>query len=297
MASLCRPEALANLLADLAAQWQPSSLEVVLVLQEYADTVVAEVEARFGAVFRLRVLTVPRRLGLIHARNAGARMTSSEVVAFLDDDVRLRPDWSVSILRPFADPQVGGVCGYVTHGPGFPPRKMRVLRWLGLDPPTYTVNRFGVVRHPLTNFGRVDRPTMWLPGTGCAYRRVVLNAVGEFEPRFSYGFEDSDMGIRVRRAGWRLVLTPTATITHHPSAMHRMSRRQAAHHLEKVRVLAIRRALGEGGWRWRYWLAFLSIELGHVGSGILHRDWRLPIEAWRGAREGMATYGPPGSED
>lgn len=39
------------------------------------------------------------RIGLDIARNAGLRHTSGDIVAYLDDDVTVPPDWMAGLLR------------------------------------------------------------------------------------------------------------------------------------------------------------------------------------------------------
>jgi glycosyltransferase involved in cell wall biosynthesis len=130
----------------------------------------------------VRVLAGPGR-GPAAARNLGWRTATASWIAFLDDDVVPEPGWWEALCRDLdVGPQVGGVQG--------------------------------IVRVPLPA-GR--RPTDWERNTAAlegacwitadmAYRTSVLEAVGGFDERFRRAYrEDTDLAVRVRRAGVDLV--------------------------------------------------------------------------------------------
>ncbi|PFG39947.1 HAD superfamily hydrolase (TIGR01509 family) [Georgenia soli] len=123
------------------------------------------------------------------ARNAGWRVTTTEWVAFLDDDVLLPADWSRRLAADLAaaDETGGGHRVGATQG------------------------------HILVPLPTHRRPTDWERNTAglttalwatadMAYRREALAAVHGFDERFPRAYrEDADLALRVRRAGWRLV--------------------------------------------------------------------------------------------
>ncbi|HEV2773200.1 MAG TPA: HAD-IIIA family hydrolase [Thermoleophilaceae bacterium] len=126
------------------------------------------------------VILGPRR-GPAAARNAGWRAAGAEWVAFLDDDVVPEPDWAQRLLED-----------------------VRSL-------PASVAGSQGVVSVPLP----ADRPrTDWERNVAglerarwatadLAYRRAALAAVGGFDERFERAYrEDSDLGLRLVRAGW-----------------------------------------------------------------------------------------------
>jgi GT2 family glycosyltransferase len=292
LASYRRPDRLANVLGEIARLSRPPVFDVVVVLQGYAESLAAEVAARLGPTIRCTTLEYAQGLGLIAARNIGVRHARGEVVAFIDDDVDLPADWAAALLAPYADPAVGGVAGFVRHGPGFSRWQTAVLRAIGVNPPVYRIDRFGYAFHPLAGFPLAPASAMWLPGGASSYRRRLFTELGPFEEAFVYGFEDVEFGARARRAGWSLRVLPAATVVHHPSVTNRMSRREAVYHMERVRVLAIRKVLQErAGWRRAHWYGFARMLLVHGLSAVAYRDWRLPILALEGALAGKREFG------
>src|SRR3990172_13043137 len=49
--------------------------------------------------------------GASAARDAGLRAASGEIVAYVDSDVAVTPDWLKQIVQPFADPPIGATTG------------------------------------------------------------------------------------------------------------------------------------------------------------------------------------------
>ncbi|HEY2270116.1 MAG TPA: glycosyltransferase, partial [Streptosporangiaceae bacterium] len=132
---------------------------------------------------RTVVVTLEGR-GPAAARNAGWRAAGpTDWVAFLDDDVRVGPDWRDALAADLA---------------GQPDRVAGVQ---------------GVIDVPLP----ADRaPTDWERGTAgladarwitadLAYRRTALLAAGGFDERFPRAFrEDADLALRLLDQGWEL---------------------------------------------------------------------------------------------
>jgi HAD superfamily hydrolase (TIGR01662 family) len=132
---------------------------------------------------RTVVVTLEGR-GPAAARNAGWRAAEpADWVAFLDDDVRVGPDWRAALAADLAGQpdQVAGVQG--------------------------------VIDVPLP---ADRRPTDWERGTAglagarwitadMAYRRTALLAAGGFDERFPRAFrEDADLALRLLDLGWEL---------------------------------------------------------------------------------------------
>ncbi len=107
--------------------------------------------------------------GLNAARNTGVAHTTGALVAFLDDDVRVRPGWLAALLRAAAE-----------H-PGTDVFAGRILAALeGPAPRTC-----GREQPPVTalDLGERDGPARFAWGANMAIRRSALERVGPFDPR------------------------------------------------------------------------------------------------------------------
>jgi N-acetylglucosaminyl-diphospho-decaprenol L-rhamnosyltransferase len=63
-----------------------------------------------------------------------------------------------------------------------------------------------------------EGPVGWSSAPALLLRRVALDSVGGFDPRYAGRFDDLDLADRLGNAGWLTVHVPSATITYHPTA-------------------------------------------------------------------------------
>jgi cellulose synthase/poly-beta-1,6-N-acetylglucosamine synthase-like glycosyltransferase len=92
----------------LALDYPRESLELIVASDGSADATVERARAA-GADL---VLDLPRG-GKVAAQNAGAERASGEIVAFSDANCLWAADALGRLVEPFADPEVGYVCGQV----------------------------------------------------------------------------------------------------------------------------------------------------------------------------------------
>jgi cellulose synthase/poly-beta-1,6-N-acetylglucosamine synthase-like glycosyltransferase len=95
----------------LALDYPPERLEVLVASDGSTDGTEAAVrhfEAETAG--RVRLLALPRR-GKAFALNDGARAARGEILVLTDANTLLESESLRHLVAPFADPQVGGVCG------------------------------------------------------------------------------------------------------------------------------------------------------------------------------------------
>ncbi len=191
---------LPGLFASFDAQTRPFD-EVVVVDNGSTDGSVEWLRARDG----VRLIELGRNTGFAFAANRGVEAAAAcEVVALVNTDVELAPDWLARVLtRLEGDLRLGSVA-----------TKMVLMEPAGvLDDCGDVLRRDGVAEqrgHGRADDGRWDAPgEVFSACAGAAgYRRAALLEVGGFDEKLFAYLEDVDLGLRLRMAGWRCAYEP-----------------------------------------------------------------------------------------
>ena len=182
--------------------------EIVVVDDGSQDNTleVAEGKATLGEV---TIVRSPHNRGCPHARNLGLAQARGEIIAFIDADGFAATDWLRHIVNAFAkDATIGGVASTV-----FFAANPLVINGAG-----GTVNRQGWAADLCMNesYERAEivSQALYPMGCGMAMRRSAIERVGTFDDRMLNYYDDVDYGVRLWRAGYRVVVAPDAWIDH-----------------------------------------------------------------------------------
>lgn len=215
--------------------------------------------------------------GISASRNAGLRAASSDVVAFVDDDAAVDPDWLPRIVEPFAAAEnVLGAGGAVV------PDWESDARWLPDE-------LLWVVGCTYAGHSEVSGPIRNPIGCNMAFRRRELCAIGGFSAEFGKRgaapstCDETEVCLRLERAhgSGRLVFIPDARVRHHiPAArigLEALVRRCVSEGSSKGRLRRLygRTALGPER---AYAMKLVAHRVPRLlSSGIVTRD-RRPIQ-------------------
>ncbi len=197
-------------------------------------------------------------------KNAGMEAARADIVAFVDDDVEVAPDWAERILEPFADEGVGLVSGpaLIPEGIGM------VARLAGAALQSAAA---GYVAGRYRRDAESPRPIRWSRIIGCnmAYRRRIWDEIGGFDPAFWPG-EEMLAAYRAGRRS-RIIFYPRAWVFHYPRTTLRGF---------------IRQMYGYGATRIRLIRAGVDLEPSTLIPGV----WVASLAVFGG----MAFFGRPG---
>jgi hypothetical protein len=170
-----------------ALDWPHDRLEVIVAVDGAGD----ETAARARAAGADQVLELPRG-GKIRAQDAGVRAARGELIAFGDANALWAPDALTRLVEPFADPQVGYVCGQValTNEAG---TNQEALYW----------------RYEMWLRAQESALASVTGGNGAIYA-VRREAYVEVDPIMGH---DLSFPFRMVKDGWRAVYQPNARAT------------------------------------------------------------------------------------
>jgi cellulose synthase/poly-beta-1,6-N-acetylglucosamine synthase-like glycosyltransferase len=177
--------------AILATDFPAERREILVVDNGSSDGTADLIQSR-----PVRYLREPRR-GVSNARNHGIAESTGEILAFVDADCLVEPQWLTELVRPFEDPEIGSVAGELQHVPPTTAAERQSARLLG------NWQRFAFTSNPA------------YPITAnAAYRRDVIERIGTFDPHMTRA-QDVELGLRFQeRSGRRLAYAEKATARH-----------------------------------------------------------------------------------
>jgi GT2 family glycosyltransferase len=209
---VCTRERPHHLRACLAALRRSNGTNFSVLVVDNAPRTEAshDVAREFGVGY-----VVEESPGLSRARNRGVKESTSEIVAFIDDDALAEPGWLQALVTEFANPAVAAVGGRVVPVVGTE-ASARAGRLRGSYLPGESrleVDRYTPDWFAQTNFGALGI------GASMAFRRAVFDRWKGFDTRLGRGTpldvgEETYAFAELVKLGHRVVYTPDAVVQH-----------------------------------------------------------------------------------
>lgn len=200
-----RPDHVRTCLTHLEAL-DTAPLETIVVDASPDDRTIRIVTEEFPHVRLLR-----NELGrgtTAESRQIGFAAASGDVIAFVDDDAFAEPDWLDELVVPYADPNVAGVGGRALND--IDGEETRGLGEIGrLLPDGRLTGNFAADTGSVIE---VDH----LLGANMSFRRSAVEAIGGIRGNYpgTCLCEESDISLRLKKAGGTLVYAPRALVHH-----------------------------------------------------------------------------------
>lgn len=262
------------------------NFNILLVDNGSEDGTVRAVRDRYPGI---EILENPENYGFAGGFNAGLRHAldqQSEYIFMINNDTEVAPDMLDILMQYVDEPRVGMLSPKIYYAGD------RTRIW-----------SIGGMRHPLTfemtakGDNEVDQGQWqkvmdrdYLVGCALLMTRAVLQDVGLFDEGYSpIYYEDMDLSLRARQAGYRLLFIPQAHMWHKVSAAAGGSGSPRERYLmARNSVRFFRKHIR--GWRW---LIVIPYRMGSAIKTVLRLLYHKRVEsAWsylRGLKDGLRT--------
>lgn len=266
----------------------PPALPLIVVDNASADDTLAIVAAKRADA---RVLRNAVGLGYGRAASRGLAEVTTEFALLANPDSLLSED-AIRALVDAADAFPDAAMLSPVH-----------TRADGGNEPSHDVDLWKRGRYPRRDGEpRPDGPLCaeFLSGAVNLLRMEMLRRIGFFDPEIFLYYEDDDLCLRLRQAGYSLVLVPSSEVVHLDGGSVRTS---PAYYWEKFWHIAWSRVYVEGKYRGRG--ARLVLGVGHglryavktIGNGLAGRAWKCRRDAARCAGSWSALFGARAAVD
>jgi GT2 family glycosyltransferase len=190
-----------------------ADFEIILADNASTDGSKAWVREQYPEV---KVAALDNNYGYCGGNNKAVPYAEGDILIFLNNDVRVEPDWLQGLARCFEDPDIGaaqpkfrsdeepdyfeyaGAAGGFLDKYGYPFCRGRMFDTLEKD------------------YGQYDNPRdiLWASGAALAIRKELFTNQQGFDEDFEFHMEEIDLCWRVWNAGYKVRYCPDSTIYH-----------------------------------------------------------------------------------
>lgn len=222
----------------------------LLIIDDGSKDRTVEIASRYP----VRVIRHETNRGLAAGRNTAFANARHELVASVDADVIVEPQWLENLAEAFADDSVAGSGG----------RLLEAFRETPADA--------WRAKHMSQDLGEKRIEMVWpspnrLGGFGTIFRKEAVERVGGYDPQYRTNYEDVDLCTRLLRAGYRLVFDP----------------RGVAHHQRRDTISSVIRT----AWRWDFYYHYYSGGYNNIALKVLLNFRSTRILMWNHIKEGQ----------
>ena len=207
--------------------------EVVVVDNASTDGSFAEIELSFGSDSRIKLVRNSENVGHSEGCNIGARIAKGRYIVFLDSDTEFKAEnWLWELVKVMEN---DGTVGLAQAKLVLSEDKSR------LDYVCVAVDALGTWA---ANYGSKEEMLgenfeILAASSGCCIiRREVFNQVGGFDADYFIYDDDTDLSLRARLLGYRILFVPSASVIHRGGVLRGVSG-MSLYHSSKNRMRTV----------------------------------------------------------
>jgi GT2 family glycosyltransferase len=216
----CKLDILRPCVAGLLNRTSYPHFEVLLVLNG-TDSLTLEQRRYLEAMGKrpqVRVLFYDERpYNFARTNNWAVEQARGELLCFLNDDTEvIGSDWLTAMVSEVVQNRVGAAGALLLYPNNRIQHAGVILGVGGVAAHTYRGRRRDICGYH--DRALVAQDVSCVTAACMVVRREVLSDVGGFDPTLAIAFNDVDLCLRLREAGWRIIWTPAAELYHKESA-------------------------------------------------------------------------------
>jgi GT2 family glycosyltransferase len=259
---------LVRCLAHIYASELPQPPEVIVVDNGSTDDSVKRAGETYPEVI---IIEAGRNLGFAAANNRAFEKASGRYLLLVNTDALLETDCAGRLLRLMeSDPRIGMAGPQLLNDDGSVQTSFEAVPTLA----TETLNRSLLKRLFPKKYPGKSRmftkaePVEALIGAVMMIRREALDELQGFDEDYFFFLEETDLAVRMRKAGWKVVHEPAAKAVHLQGATAK--KYQAASRIEfyRSRYLFFRKHYGHAAMNALKAVLTANLTLNAVGLGL-----------------------------
>lgn len=194
-------------LGSIEANPPSASFEIIIVDDCSPD----DTALALSKVSGIRYLNNPSNLGFVRSCNFGAKAAHGQYLLFLNNDTEVTPRWTEELLRTFKEFPGTGLVGSKLIYPDGRLQEAGAIIWR--DGNAWNFGRFQDPTLPLYNYAReVD----YCSGASVMVPSHLFSELGGFDECYVPAYcEDSDLALKIRDKGYRVIYQPLSVVIHY----------------------------------------------------------------------------------
>lgn len=291
---------LAKCLTHVYLSTVPKRLQVIVVDNGSTDESLALVRASYPEV---ELIEAGRNLGFAAANNRALERAHGEFVLLVNTDAMLQPDCAARLLDLMQEDSRIGVAGpQLLNEDGTSQTSYEAVPTLA----TETLNRSLLKRlfpHRYPGKNRIldgPEPVEALIGAVMMIRRKAIAELAGFDEDYFFFLEETDLAVRMRERGWKVVHDPRPKAFHLQGATAKTYQSAARIEFYRSRYLFFRKHYGLGAERFLKAVMTLNLFLNVASLGVatlatvgkvrsVRERFRVRADLWRWHLQGCPS--------
>lgn len=237
------------------------NFEIIVVDNASTDGSIESTKKLFGSCPYIKIVENHENLGHAEGCNIGARSTKGKYILFLDSDTELNDEnWLWELVKVMKnDESIGMAQAKIVLAED----KRR------LDYVCMTIDALGTwaATYGLREDKLKENFEIMAASSGCCIvRREVFNEVGGFDSDYFIYDDDTDLSVRARLLGYKILLVPSAVIVHRGGVLRGINQR-TVYHSAKNRMCTMLKNYELRNLWWRFLV--LSFLMSMVSFGFV----------------------------